>query len=161
MEVKQMIIQRKQKVVNRMKKRIIFLLTFCFLLLLYSCESSMKEYLARSWIVNSIEIDGVNYGKSIMRLNLLTLEGDSLGRIPSVTYLDTIPTNEGKYKDLNWKLLDSIDDEYYIEIYNTKVDYFNDTFKVNIIDKNKFLVRFESKRVKLDCQGFSEIGIAR
>jgi hypothetical protein len=115
----------------------------------------MKDYLIRDWIVNSIELDGINYGRKIMRLNMLKFEADNTGRIPWVNSLDTIPTNKRKSRDLKWNLISSNDKECYIEIYDSKVDYFNDTFEVVILEKDLFLVQFVSKRVKLDCQGVS------
>src|SRR5690554_4450508 len=136
-----------------MYKNIIVLV--CMGFMLFSCDQDMKDYLNHDWIVNSIEIDDVNYGKSIMSLNLLNLDVDNTGSIPWLNSLDTIPTVKGKARDLRWDLIDSNAKECYLEIYDSKVDYFNDTFKVVIVDEDNFLLQFVSKRVKLDCQGVS------
>lgn len=135
------------------------LLLVCMSFMFFSCKKDMKDYLTRNWIVNSIELDGVNYGTSIMSLNLLNLDADNTGSIPWVNSLDTIPTIKGKARDLKWNLISSNTKECYIEIYDSKVDYFNDTFKVVIVNEDNFLGQFVSKRVKLDCQGVSNLGL--
>lgn len=129
-----------------------------FLFIFFSCTDK-EEFLARVWVVNSIELDGVDYGTNIMRLNLFSLDKDNIGKIPVVIEFDTIPTM-GEYNSIKWDYIDSNDRGDYIRIYNSQIDYFNDTFKVNIIDKGQGQVQFVGKRVKLDCVPlFQRVGI--
>lgn len=130
-----------------------------FLFIFFSC-TDRKEFLTRDWIVNSIELDGVDYGTSIMSYNIFVLDNNNDGRLPYLTDFDTNPSFENKYTLIKWDYIDSNDRGDYIRIYNSQIDYFNDTFKVNIIDKGQGQVQFVGKRVKLDCVPlFQRVGI--
>lgn len=130
-----------------------------FLFIFFSCTDK-EEFLTRVWIVNSIELDGIDYGKSIMSYNIFVLDNNNDGRLPYLIDFDTNPSFENKYTLIKWDYIDSNDRGDYIRIYNSQIDYFNDTFKVNIIHKGQGQVQFVGKRVKLDCVSLNQgIGI--
>lgn len=116
-----------------------------FLILFSSCTSN-KDYFTCSWIIDDISIDGKDYGKSVLMFNVLTLKEDGIGEIPRMV------GNDG-FTEMNWVHLDSQDGNEYIEISGAGVDYFNTVFRVEILDRKRYKVKFTSDRIVLSCTG--------
>ncbi len=106
----------------------------------------MENYLTCSWVIENISVHDKDYGTSILMFNVLNLEENGRGEIPRVF------GNEG-HREMNWSYWESKEGEVYIEVSGSDVDYFNTIFRVVVLDKKRYKVKFISDSVVLNCTG--------
>lgn len=108
----------------------------------FSCTNT-KEYLAHSWAITNIKINDLDYGTSLMRVNILDFNNNNTGIAPYMR-------GEKEKDKIKWDL-NKENDSIFITISGSKYDIFNKKFYLKMINKNDYKIRLVSDTVELKC----------